>query len=388
MSKKILIILSVMVIGSLLFAACTPKAEPTAEPTEEEVMVEPTEEEVVEEPTEEPTEEVTEEPTEEVEEPALDGSDVYVCQITDTGGIDDKSFNQTAWKGILDAEAAWGIQTNYLESQEVADYEKNLNAFLEEGCDLIITVGYLIGDATAAAAEANPDVDFSIVDFAYDPVIDNVVGQIFETDEAAFLAGYAAAAVTQTGKVGTFGGLPIPTVTIFMDGFVKGVDKYNEVKGTEVEVLGWDPEDPDSGLFSMSFDDQQKGRELAISLMDEGADIIMPVAGPVGLGAAAAIQERGNAYVIGVDSDWYLTSPEFGDIIFTSVLKKMDATTMMVIESVIDGTFVGGNSVGTLANGGVALAPFHDLAGLVSDELLAELEQLKADIIAGVIVLD
>ncbi len=335
--------------------------------------------------------ELGEVPTEEVEEPteeALDGSDVYVCQITDTGGIDDKSFNQTAWNGILGAEEAWGIQTNYLESQEVADYEKNLNAFIDEECDLIITVGFLIGDATAAAAAANPDVNFSIVDYAYDPAIDNVVGQVFETDEAAYLAGYAAAALTQTGKVGTFGGLPIPTVTIFMDGFAKGVAKYNEVKGTEVEVLGWDLEDPDAGLFSMSFDDQQKGRELAISLMDEGADIIMPVAGPVGLGAAAAIQERGNAWVIGVDSDWFLTSPEYADIILTSVMKLMDSTTMMVIEDVITDTFEGGVIVGTLANEGVALAPFHDAEDLVSDELQAELDQLKADIISGAIVLD
>ena len=189
--------------------------------------------------------------------------------------------------------------------------------------------------------------------------------------------------MTKTGKVGTFGGLPIPTVTIFMDGFAKGVAKYNEVKGTNVEVLGWDPANPDSGLFSMSFDDQQKGRELAVSLMDEGADIIMPVAGPVGLGAAAAIKERGNAYLIGVDSDWFLTSPEYADITLSSVMKLMDATTMQVIKSVIDGTFQGGVAVGTLANNGVSLAPLHNLESLASAELMAEIEQLKAEIIAG-----
>jgi putative multiple sugar transport system substrate-binding protein len=325
----------------------------------------------------------TEEPTEEV----LDGSDVYVCQITDTGGIDDKSFNATAWKGILDAEEAFGIQTNYLESQEVADYEVNLNAFIEEGCDLIITVGFLIADATAAAAENNPDQKFSIVDFAYDPVIPNVVGQVFETDEAAFLAGYVAADVTETGVVGTFGGLPIPTVTIFMDGFVAGVEQYNEDNGTDVQVLGWDPEE-ETGLFSNTFDDQQVGRELAVSLMDEGADVIMPVAGPVGLGAAAAIQERGGAYVIGVDSDWYLTSPEYGDITLTSVMKLMDATTYQVIEDVIRGEFEGGTVVGTLANEGVAIAPFHDLSDLISDELQTRLDELRQAIIDGDIVLD
>jgi basic membrane protein A len=352
MSKKFLLILSMVVIGSMLFAACAPTEEPPAE------------------------------------EPPAEEEAVYVCQITDTGGIDDKSFNQTAWKGVLDAEEELGIRSNYLESQEVADYEKNLNAFAEEGCDLIITVGFLIGDATKAAAEANPDTYYSIVDYAYEETIPNLVGQVFETDEAAFLAGYAAAAVTQTGKVGTFGGLPIPTVTIFMDGFAKGVAKYNEVKGTNVEVLGWDLDNPDAGLFSMDFDDQQKGRELAVSLMDEGADVIMPVAGPVGLGAAAAIQERGNAYVIGVDSDWFLTSPEYADIILTSVMKLMDATTFQVIENVINDSFEPGVIVGTLENEGVALAPFHDNSDLISDEIQAELDQLKADIIAGTIVLD
>ena len=349
MTKKLFAVLSVLLVASMLLAAC---AKPT--PTEAPVVTEP--------------------PAE---------AKIKVCQITDTGGIDDKSFNATAWKGITDAQAQLGIEGKYLESKEVADYEKNLNAFIEEKCDLIVTVGFLIGDATKAAAEANPDIKFSIVDYNYDPAIANVTGQIFQTDEAAFLAGYLAAGVTKTGKVGTFGGLPIPTVTIFMDGFYKGVAKYNEVKGTDVKVLGWDPATPDSGLFSMSFDDQQKGNELAKSLMDEGADIIMPVAGPVGLGAAAAIKERGNAYLIGVDSDWFLTSPEYADITLTSVMKLMDATTLQVVKSVIDGTFKGGDVVGTLANNGVAIAPFHDLASLVPAELAAEVEALKAEIIAG-----
>jgi basic membrane protein A len=340
MNKRLITILTVLILGSLVLAACGGA-------------------------------------------PAETEKKVKVCQITDTGGIDDKSFNATAWKGVQDAMEKLDIDGKYLESKEVADYEKNLNAFIEEECDLIITVGFLIGDATKAAAEAHPDVNFSIVDFTYDPAISNVVGQIFNTDEAAFLAGYLAAGVTKTGKVGTFGGLPIPTVTIFMDGFAKGVAYHNQLKGTNVEVLGWDPANPDTGLFSNSFDDQQKGRELAVSLMDEGADIIMPVAGPVGLGSAAAIKERGNAYLIGVDSDWVLTSPEYADITLTSVMKLMDATTFQVIQSVINGTFSGGNVVGTLENEGVDIAPFHNLDSMVPAELKAEIEQLKADIIAG-----
>ena len=346
MTKKLFAVLSVLLIASVVLGACA-STEPTAAPA----------------------------------------AKVKVCQITDTGGIDDKSFNATAWKGITTAQDTLGVEGKYLESKEVADYEKFLNAFIEEDCNLIITVGFLIGDATMAAAEANPDVKFSIVDYNYDPAVANIVGQIFDTDEAGVLAGYLAAGVTKTGIVGTFGGLPIPTVTIFMDGFVKGVNMYNKAKGTEVKVLGWDV-DTQTGLFSNSFDDQQKGNELAKSLMDEGADIIMPVAGPVGLGAAAAIKERGNAYLIGVDSDWALTSPEYADITLTSVMKLMDATTLQVIQSVIDGTFVGGDVIGTLANGGVAIAPYHDLASLVPAELTAEIEQLKADIISGAVTID
>jgi basic membrane protein A and related proteins len=312
-----------------------------------------------------------------------------VCQVTDTGGIDDKSFNATAWKGVEQAMAELGVDGKYIESQEAADYEKNLNAFIEEECDLIVPVGFFLADATKAAAEANPDANFSIVDYAYDPAIANVQGQVFDTDGAAFLAGYLAAGMTKTNIVGTFGGFPIPTVTIFMDGFARGVAYYNEQKGTNVQVLGRDFNDPnpENGVFSFSFDDQAKGKELGLSLLDEGADIIMPVAGPVGAGTAAAVKERGNAWIIGVDSDWYLTGPaETKDVVLTSVLKNMDVTTFDAIKQVVDGSFKGGTTVvGTLANGGVGIAPFHDADAQVPAELKTELDQVKADVLSGAV---
>jgi basic membrane protein A len=254
-----------------------------------------------------------------------------VCQVTDTGGIDDKSFNATAWKGVTDAEKQLGVSGQYLESKEVADFEKNINAFIEQKCDLIITVGFLLGDATKAAAEANPNLKFSIVDNSYNPVVPNIVSQAFQTDEASFLAGYLAAGVSKTGAVGTFGGMQIPTVTIFMDGFANGVAYYNKVHGTTVKVLGYDPV-AKTGLFTNDFSDQQKGNDMAVSLMDEGADIILPVAGPVGLGAAAAVEARVKAYIIGVDSDWYLTAPDYKKLELTSVMKLMDVTTVNVIQ--------------------------------------------------------
>ncbi len=306
------------------------------------------------------------------------------CQVTDVGGIDDKSFNATAWKGAQDAEKELGVEAKYLESQQQTDYEKNITAFIEEGCDIIITVGFLLGDATAAAAEANPDQKLSIVDYAYDPGYDNVLGQVFNTNEAAFLAGYLAAGVSKTGKVGTFGGIQIPPVTVFMDGFALGVDYYNQQKGTSVEVLGWDPA-AQTGLFTGNFESLDDGRAMGESLMDEGADIILPVAGPVGLGTAAAAQERGGVYIIGVDVDWTQTSPEYTDILLTSVLKRMDVTTYEAIKAAQEGTFEGGVVVGMLENTGVDLAPYHDLASMVSSELQSEIDSIRQGIIDGTI---
>ena len=345
MSKKLLAIVAVLLVASMVLTACASSAATPA------------------------------------------ATKFKVCEVTDTGGIDDKSFNATAWKGVQDAIDQLGVDGKYLESKEVSDFEKNINAFLDEDCNLIITVGFLLSDATKAAAEANPDVKFSIVDNTYDPAISNVVSQAFQTDEAAFLAGYLSAGVTKTGKVGTFGGMQIPTVTIFMDGYARGVAYYNEKHSTKVEVLGWDPE-AQTGLFTNDFSDQQKGNDMAVSLMDEGADIILPVAGPVGLGAAAAVKSRGNAYIIGVDSDWYLTAPDYASIELTSVFKNMDVTTLNVIKSAMDGTFTGGNSVGNLANGGVGLAAFHDLDSVVPADLKAELDQVKADILSGKITMN
>jgi basic membrane protein A len=305
------------------------------------------------------------------------------CQVTDTGGIDDNGFNQTAWKGVQDAQAQLNIEGRYLESQAESDYDANINSLLGN-CDIIITVGFLLGDATKKAAEANPDQKFSIVDFAYDPPLPNVLGQVFATDQAAFLAGYLAAGMTETGTVGVFGGINIPPVTIFMDGFVRGVAYHNEQKGTDVQVLGWDPETRE-GLFTNNFESLDDGRAFAQNLYDEGADIVMPVAGPVGLGSAALADELGvdELKIIGVDADLYLTDPEKKHVYLTSVLKNMDATVFEAIKQAMEGTFQGGVIEGTLENNGVGLAPFHDMEGEVPAELKAELDQIRQGIIDG-----
>ena len=320
-----------------------------------------------------------------------------VGQVTDMGGIDDKSFNQTVWKGFEDAASKLGVEVKYLESQAQADYAKNIQQFLGEKLDLIVTVGYLLGVDTAKAAVANPTQKFAIVDYAYpdcwpgavvgkdcgsDKPLDNVLGLTFATDEAAFLAGYLAAGMTKTGKVGCFGGIKIPTVTIFMKGFEAGVKYYNQKHGTKVEVLGWETA-KDEGLFTGNFESTDDGRRFGESLMDEGADIIMPVAGPVGLGTAAACKERGKM-LIGVDTDWYISAAEFKETYLTSVLKNMDVAVFDTIKSVQDGTFKGGGVyVGTLKNNGVGIAPFHNYDAQVPATMKSELEAIKADLIAG-----
>ena len=307
------------------------------------------------------------------------------CQVTDIGGVDDKGFNQTAWKGVQDAQAKIkGVEGKLLESKAETDYVPNINSFVAEKCDMIITVGFLLGDATKASAEANPNIKYTIVDFAYDPTIPNVLGQVYNTDEAAFLAGYLAAGVSKSGVVGTFGGINIPPVTIFMDGFVRGVAYYNKAKGKTVKVLGWDPAKKE-GLFTNNFDSLDDGKTFAKNLNDEGADIVMPVAGPVGQGSAALATELGadKLKIIGVDVDQYNTDPEHKGVFLSSVLKNMDSTTVAAIQQGVDGSFKGGVLVGTLASGGVGLAPFHDLDAAVPADLKAELDKLAAGIKDG-----
>ncbi|HZD79946.1 MAG TPA: BMP family ABC transporter substrate-binding protein [Actinomycetota bacterium] len=314
------------------------------------------------------------------------GAGVTACEVTDTGGINDKSFNATAWKGVTDAEKDYGVAGKYLESTTQDDYKPNIQAFLGK-CDLIVTVGFLLGDATEAAAKANPDQNFAIVDYAYPKTIPNVLALTFSTDQAAFLAGYLAAGMTKTGKVGTFGGINIPTVSIFMNGYAAGVLKYNQDNGTNVQVLGWNPAKQD-GTFTGDFEDQNKGRQVTESLLSEGADIIMPVAGPVGLGAAAAVQASGNAMLIGVDTDWFVSAPEYQDIELTSVQKNMDVAVEDAVKTVIDGSFQGGTYVGTLENDGVGIAPFHNFDSQVPSDLKSKIDELKQGIIDGSISVD
>lgn len=313
--------------------------------------------------------------------------DFSACQVTDTGGVDDGSFNETAYAGLERAAEELGFEPDFLESQAESDFATNIDAFISQGCSVIVTVGFLLGDATAAAAEANPDQQFAIVDFDFfdadageDVTYDNVAELTFATDEAAFLAGYLAAATTETGVVGTYGGINIPTVTIFMDGLARGVAYHNEQKGTDVQVVGWDVEAQD-GLFTGDFEDQTLGRQTTEQLLDQNADIILPVAGPVGLGTIEAIRAGGgDQKVIWVDSDGCQSVPDACDLFLTSIQKKMDNAVHDTLVAAAEGSFPSGLYVGTLENDGVGLPDFGDD---IPQELQDELDAIREQIIAG-----
>ncbi len=308
--------------------------------------------------------------------------DFKACMVSDEGGFDDSSFNQIGSQGLDLAAEMIGLEAVKVESADVNAYTPNIDGLVAQQCEIIVTVGFALADATKAAAEANTGTNFAIID---DNSIDlpNVKPLMFDTAQAAYLAGYAAAGYSKTGTVATFGGRPFPSVTIFMDGFVDGVAKYNEDKGANVAVLGWDKANPDAGSFTGDFENQSNGQNLAQGFIDQGADVIMPVAGPVGLGAATAAKAAGDVVIVGVDADWYETAPDFQDIVLTSVLKNMDRAVLNAVGTASAGEFSNEPYVGTLENGGVALAPFHDFDAEVSAELKSELEALQEQIASG-----
>lgn len=319
--------------------------------------------------------------------------DFRACMVSDSGGFDDKSFNQTSYKGLQDAKTKLGIEESTVESKSDSDYPKNVGGMVSAGCDVIITVGFKLGNQTAISAAENPDVTFGIVDFdistvdlkevGLDEVPTNVKSLVFDTAQPSFLAGYLAAGMSKTGKVGTFGGLPIPTVTIFMDGFWEGVQYYNERKGTSVQVLGWN-EETQKGLFTNSFENKAQGRNTANNLISQGADIIFPVAGPAGLGGLeAARASRGKVAAIWVDTDGCVSAQEYCDVLLTSVTKGMDVAVEEVITSVYEDRFDNTPYVGTLANEGTDLAPYHEWDDKIPAELKEEVDQLRQDIIDG-----
>jgi basic membrane protein A and related proteins len=312
------------------------------------------------------------------------------CMVTDTGGIDDRSFNAASWQGMQEAAATdpSKITVKYLPSASGSDYTPNINTFIGEKCGIIVTVGLLMGNNTEAAAKSHPNQQFAIVDYDYSPPIKNIDALMFNTAQDGFLGGYLAAGVSKSGAVGTFGGEELPTVTIYMDGFWDGVHYYNQQHHTKVKVLGWN-EQTRTGLFTGNFTDQTMGQAAAQALISEGADVIFPIAGDAGLGAAKAVQAtdaaagRTKVTMEWANTDGCFSAPQYCKYFISSVTQGIQAAVKNAVLSAANGTFKGGTSVGDLANGGVALSALPDSASQVPTSLRSELLAIKAEIISG-----
>jgi len=337
--KKFSIILGMLLVASLVFTACAPAAEP-------------------------------------VEEESL-----KACLVTDAAGIGDKSFNDAIWMGLESAMADFGIEANYLESKSADDYAPNLEACVDSKPDVIVCVGFMMAEACDVSVQANPDIDYIGVDINW-LSHDNFLGVDAYMDQSCFQAGYLAAGMTTTGTVATYTGVFGPVVQIFMDGFYMGVQEYNEVHDTAVAVLGYDPADMDNATATGSWSDVDLGRQVTESFMDNGADIVMPVAGNVGAGSAAVMEERGLGYIFGVDQDWTLTNPQISDRVLASVLKKMEVPVYDAIKGLVEeDKWESGNYVLQFDNGGTELAYNSDIE--VPADLKAEVDALEAKIQSG-----
>jgi basic membrane protein A len=318
------------------------------------------------------------------------------CVVTDTGGINDKSFNASAWAGLKDARAKdKNISVQYLSSTSSADYAPNINTFISKGCGIIVTVGFLMDAATAKAANAHPKQKFAIVDDA--PVVKkgtHVLALQYETDQAGFLGGILAAGMSTTGTVATYGGENFPAVTLYMNGFVAGVRYYDKTYSKDVKVLGWTPPTTacslatcgGTGTFIGNFTDQTAGQTDTTTFFSEGADIVFPVAGSVGLGSVAAAQQAGAGhYVMWVDSNGCVSDASDCPLFVGTVAKGVEPSVEAAVLSAAKGTFKAGSYIGTLKNSGTAL----EYGGVtVPATLKADIATAKAGVIAGTISVD
>ncbi len=343
--SKILIALLALTLVLAFVPACAPKEDTTEEPT-------------------------TEEPT----EPAL-----KAAMVTDVGGLGDKSFNDLSYEGLKRAEEELGVEIEVLESKEITDYESNIDQLANAGYSPIFAVGFLMTDTVVKLAPDYPDTQFGGVDEFFDPTIANVTGLNFKEEEGSYLAGVVAGLATKEtfdsklndkNVIGFVGGMDVPLIKKFEAGYIAGAKSVNP----DVQVIS---------LYTGSFTDQAKGKELGLSLIDQGADIIYAAAGACGTGTVQACQEKG-ALFIGVDADQYLTIAGSGDVMLTSMMKRVDNAVFMTIEAAVNGEFAGGeNQVFGLKEGGVELAPFHDFESKVPQAIKDAVKKATDDITSG-----
>ena len=288
---------------------------------------------------------------------------IKVGMVTDVGGVNDNSFNQTSWEGLKAlAEEDSSFEVNYLESKTDADYQTNINTFIDEGTDLIICVGYMLADATRDAATANPDQKFAIIDDS-SIELDNVACLMFAQEQASYLVGLVAGSVTESKTVGYVQGMVSDSMNLFGIGFISGVLEACP----DAEVLQYN---------ANNFGDIAGGSTAAKDMITKGADVIYHAAGGTGIGVINTCNDEG-IWAIGVDTDQSILAP---DHVITSAMKRVDTASQDISKAVKDGTFKGGVHLYDLSNGGVDLAPTRTH---IPEDVLKKVEEAKAAIIAG-----
>lgn len=345
MHKRVFVLLSLVLLTSMVLSACAPAVGPGA------------------------------------------GGKLKVGLVTDTGGVNDKSFNQSAWAGVQKAAKEFGWQAQYIESKQPTDYEKNIDQFATEKYDVIVTVGFLMGDATAAKAVQYRNIKFAIIDNAFFPTkgakpcddtkkdcyadggLTNVASLMFQEDEVGYLAGVLAAGMTKTGTVCSVAGMEIPPVQRFVIGYQNGA-KWMKA---DVKTLN---------VYIPSFTDTPKGKETGQSMIGQGCDVVFGVGGNTGNGGLLAAKEKG-LMAIGVDVDQYITYPEVKDALLTSAAKNVDQAVYNYLKSVRDGSAKAGIAMANLKNGGVGLAPYHDWDSKVPADLKNKVKEASDGLLGG-----
>jgi basic membrane protein A len=297
--------------------------------------------------------------------------------VTDVGKINDGTFNEFAYTGLKRAETELGVEIAYIETQAQADYEKNMDQFSNQNFDMIIGVGFLMGDAVKAHAEKNPNIKYAIVDFAYDPVVPNIQGLVFAEDQAGYLAGVLAANMSKSNVIGVVGGIEgVPAVKKFVLGYQNGAKSVKP----DIEV---------KFVYIDSFTDRARGGEAARDFISQGADVIFGAGGQTGSGAIQTAAEQG-VYVIGVDQDEYNTTFQRGaapgsNKVLSSAMKRVDNAVFSAIESATKGSFTGGTTLYDATTGGVGLAPFHDTESEIPAEVKTKLDETLKGLADGTI---
>lgn len=295
--------------------------------------------------------------------------------VTDVGKINDKSFNQSAWEGVQQAEKELGATVQYIETADSKDYAKNIATFGDANYDVIVTVGFGMGEATVAAAGTYPNVKFIGVDQFQAADTAGVVGLNFPEDNAGFLVGALAAMMSKSNKIGAVCGTDaVPPVWRFGEGYKAGAAYADGMKGTTTEVFVVYHSDVG---FDKTFTDPEWGASTAKSMMDQGADAIFGCGGITGNGAITAAAQAG-AYAIGVDTDQYLTLPEAAPRMLTSAMKLITPGVFELIKMAKDGNFPVGNFFGD-----AGYAPFHDLDSEVPADVKTEMETIAAGLLDG-----